>query len=225
MGGISLSKPFGDNSGDLLKNAYRNFTLPGALDNLGIGPSAGLQYFTGIDLNPFGGGANGGDALSQIALDQYNQTQPLRTSLIGQYGNILNGSPNLSTAFTGAYGPARAGIEDQYSQARNQILESSDARGGQLSSGLQNASLGRARAVSDLQGNIIQNAVNNAQNLSVGLGAQSMGALGQAGALQNQAQGQNWNQKMQLGQGFGQMIGSSGSRGGSSGGKNKGVGA
>src|SRR3990167_7833828 len=74
----------------------------------------------------FGGGGDYGnpsaDLLARLSQDYYNQTQPLRTSMIDRSQSFLSGG--LDVTQSPMYGALKSGIEGQFGTARNNILSS-----------------------------------------------------------------------------------------------------
>lgn len=138
-----------------------------------------------------------------------------------QAGNVQYNAPNFNQYNTAT----REGTENAYTQARQQVLEGSDARGGQLSQGLTQTSLARGSQLAENAQNLaaLQNQYGqqNAQfGANVGLqnaarfqqgSLANAGMLNQYGVSQAQLQAQygqeiaNRNQAAAMGQ-YGQMA-------------------
>lgn len=119
-----------------------------------------------------GGGGNPGPskyetALANIANDLYSSTSGLRSSAISTLQGVANGDYNVFKlpTFQPLYAEARSGIENQYQQARNNLV-SSVPRGGVLDSAMRDLESNRANQVgsltSQLAAPIIQGLWNNA---------------------------------------------------------------
>lgn len=163
-----------------------------------------------------GGGApqqNQADALNatqaQISQDIYNQTQPGRTAAQGLTLGAMTGDLS-SPAFASLMAPSRDTYENQFSTARQNILQTAPARGGQLNQALLQQQLQRpydlARIQQGFQLPLIEAGINTSYGAPstslAGLSNASQGALGSASYGQKQ-QAQNVQQTQQLGYGLG----------------------
>lgn len=136
------------------------------------------------------------EALSAMALKTYRQTEPLRENLIGQYQDFVSGgyNPQSLPGYTPAFGLAKTGLEDQYSVAKQNIIENMP-RGGSLTGNLANMQMQRARDVgslpAQLSSNIISDIFNKAQSTAMGGAQMGMSGMGSAastfGSQQNTA--------------------------------------
>ena len=167
-----------------------------------------------------GGGApqqNQADALNQaqanIAQDLYAQTQAGRTATQGITQGALTGDLS-SPAFTSLFAPTRDMYENQFAAARQNILDTAPARGGQLNQALLMQQLARPQQLAQLQQGLqlplIEAGINTSYGAPstslTGLSNASQGALGSATYGQKQ-QAQNVQQTQQLGRGLGKGIG------------------
>lgn len=166
-----------------------------------------------------GGGAaqqNQADALStiqaEIAQNLYQQTDPNRQAALNLTGGALTGgydSPYLTQGFA----PIRDQYEGGFQAARENLLQTNPARGGQLNKALMLQDLQRARDLAALQAQfrlpLIEAGINTAfgapSTSLQGLGSAAQTALGSANyGLAQQAQ--NVRQTQQLGQGIGKLA-------------------
>lgn len=168
---------------------------------LGIGPLSDI----------FGGGPNYGnpsaDILARLSQDYYNQTQPLRTSLIGRSNNFLSGG--LDVTQSPMYGALKSGIEGQFGTAKNNIM-SSLPQGGALLEALSNLEGQKASSLATGIGGLASDELTRAYGLGTGGAGTALGGLGNAAGLQGQsllAQAQNRSQMLGgLGQGLGSIL-------------------
>ncbi len=154
--------------------------------------------------------------LSRMAMGLYNQTQPLRTGLLGQYKSILSGNYNPETS--SQYGPmfatGKESLESQYGNARENVM-GSVPRGGELTSALTSLEGARAQDVGmlpmQISSQIMQDLENKLYGTAWNAPGQAMGGMGSAAgtygnrlAAWEQAQG---TQTAGLGQGIGTLLG------------------
>lgn len=126
----------------------------------------------------------------QLAQQMSETGTPFREAVTPQLLAILRGeSPSLMSAF----GPIRQSLESQYGRARENILENTPLRGGQLGQSLAGLEMGRASDVFGLESSIRQNAFNQALQAGFQLPQAASNILGNAagtfsnlGALQSQ---------------------------------------
>jgi hypothetical protein len=182
--------------------------------------------------NPYGG------ALSKMAKEYWGETDPLRTSIINQAGGFMGltnpvtvgkgkdartfdwgGSTYGNTNFPSQYSPvmnaARSGIENAYSQGRQNIIGNVPGGGARIEalSGLEG---NRAGQYGQLYSNTAQDMYNKIYGLSTGTAPNAaMTGLGTAGSLQamsNQQANSMTSSKNQMdmlgGVGLGQIGGS-----------------
>lgn len=108
------------------------------------------------------------------------QTAPLRNQTVDTLNRILAGErPENFRIFA----PERQAVENQFRNARENIIASTPARGGQLSRLLSDAEFARASSLGQLEADIRRQAFNQA--LGVGFAAAPATSLG---AFQNAAQ-------------------------------------
>lgn len=169
----------------------------------------------------FGGSSSGGssagnasaDEMARIARELWNQSKGVRDPLISQMANFMtNGwDPTQSSMWD----PLKAGVEQQYSTARNNILSNVPA-GGPLLENLADMETSKANTLSGLAGNMIQDMYNKAYGISTNSPQQSISGMLGAGQLYNQAYMGNASNQianqgglsslLNLGQGLGNSI-------------------
>lgn len=126
-------------------------------------------------------------AAAQIAQQTYADTAPVRNDLLAQMGNFLSGGVDFSKSplYAPMYANARSGIESQYNVAKDNILSSTPAGGGQIAA-LAGLESDRAGNISNTQNAIFSNLFNDVLQKTYGVAfnapQQSMAGLGQAGA-------------------------------------------
>ena len=164
--------------------------------------------------------------LARQAKQYYNETEPIRTGLENQYTSILSGNynPESLPGYQPLYGATRSGLEGQYNQAKNTIMENVP-QGGALSGQLAGLASQRASQVgampAQLSSGIISNLMNQAYGMGTGAVSTSNSGLGQVGSTygssqnvgllgQEQSYQQQMNQMGQLGMGLGQLGAQSG---------------
>lgn len=169
----------------------------------------------------FGGSSSGGssagnasaDEMARIARELWNQSKGVRDPLISQMANFMtNGwDPTQSSMWD----PLKAGVEQQYSTARNNILSNVPA-GGPLLENLADMETSKANTLSGLAGNMISDMYNKAYGISTNSPQQSISGMLGAGQLYNQAYMGNASNQianqgglsslLNLGQGLGNSI-------------------
>ena len=163
-----------------------------------------------------GGGApqqNQADALNavqaQISQDLWNQTQPGRTAAQGITNSAMTGDLS-SPAWTSLMAPTRDLYENQFNAAKQNILQTAPARGGQLNQALLMQQLARPQQLAQLQQGFQLPLIEAGINTSYGAPSTSLAGLGSAaGNAINSAnygqrqQSQNVQQTQQLGYGLG----------------------
>lgn len=121
-------------------------------------------------------------AREQGALAQalFRETQPLRTESIDQLLATLTGEipPLLLPSLT----RGRETLEDQFSVAREGIINRTPARGGQLAQGLIDLESDRARALGGFEADIGRELFTQAQGAGFGQAPVALSGLGQATA-------------------------------------------
>ena len=130
------------------------------------------------------GGNASADDLSQISKALFEETDPLRQTLIGQSENFLAG--NMDVTGTPMYGALKSSAEDQYGRARKNILASTPTGGG-LTSALTQADLAKAGMLTRGTGDIAGRELDRATALATGTPlSASLSGLGTAGSIQAQ---------------------------------------
>lgn len=132
--------------------------------------------------------------LTNMSKGYYNQTAPMRNELIGNLTNFLQGN-NDPTA-SPMYAPIKMTAERQYQTAREQAMEDMPM-GGALYDSLANIAGQRAKSITDMISQVVQDEYNKAYSMGqgsqqvsaagVGAGAQSSNQLLSALASQQQA--------------------------------------
>jgi len=156
------------------------------------------------------GGSNKMDkAAGKIAMDYYNQTDPMRQQMIGNYGNFMEGGYDVSQ--NPVWGAGRGVIEDQYNVARENTIGASP-RGGALTDQLAGVEESRAGALGNLAANVSQDEYNKAYGMATGVPQQSMGTLttlaGNQAMANSQEQAGKYGALGGMGQGLGMYLGS-----------------
>lgn len=158
--------------------------------------------------------------LSGMAQQYYGQTQPLRTQMLQQYGDVMSGNYDYQNSPTYAplFSIAKQGIDKAYVPARENILSNTAPGGGQTAA-LGALERDRARQmgmvsptiVSDLSGDLMNKGYGAAflspQQSMSGMGSAAASYAGRFGAVA----GQQGASKMAGGQalgGLGQGLGS-----------------
>jgi hypothetical protein len=144
------------------------------------------------------------EELSRIAGRAYNLTDPTLHWLNYRSQNFLGG--NLDPSQSALYAPLKVSTEQNYENARKNLLSSTPA-GGALTSALGNLERDRARTLTAGRGAIAQDEINRSMQLaSVGLG-QELGGLSNAASLQQQGINQAMTQEGAAATGKGQGLG------------------
>lgn len=107
--------------------------------------------------------------LDQIANNLFQQTDPLRRSLIDQSTNFMSGGMNPME--TPEFAAIRSYADQQSKQARDNILETMPS-GGTLLDKLADVEIGKARTLTDASAGIYGDNLNRAMSLATG-GTQS----------------------------------------------------
>lgn len=174
----------------------------------------------------FGGGA-GLTPVEQARLDELESIMSLRgpsafhdpadlaqLNRLRQRAAAVGPGQLLSFLETGALPEAldipftatRENLEDQFSVAREQLLSTIPARGGQLNALLAELGTSRARAVGELPLRALplrESLFNQALQIAAGSPVQAASVLGQAGALEQQRAAQAAANQQAAGQAFG----------------------
>ena len=89
--------------------------------------------------------------LADISKKLFEEGDPLRKQMYGQFGDVMSGNfdPMTSPMFSSTFATGKKSVEDQYGLAKDNIL-SSMPRGGSMGDALQNVELARAEQASSL---------------------------------------------------------------------------
>src|SRR5690606_1501115 len=158
---------------------------------------------------PVAGSNAAADAQAMIAQQLFEETSPVRTSLIDASTDFLEGGgPGLSSPIFGAL---RSNIEDQFGVARDQIIADTP-QGGALIAALAELDANRANALTQARGQATESELARAMTLATGSTGQAVSGLGQAGAIQAQIAQANADRQAglfgALGTGLGAYLGS-----------------
>lgn len=115
-----------------------------------------------------------------ISRDLWNNTGGLREGVLGDLQSFLAGGSPSSLNFMG---PARDNLEDQFNVAKENIIGSTGARGGQLSKALIDLNTNRAKAVGGLDANLRQALFNMASGIGFQTPQTALGGFDNAGNL------------------------------------------
>lgn len=129
-----------------------------------------------------GGGSAGSpaaDLQAQIAEQLFQQTDPLRTSLIDRSQSYLTNGVDSSPQFSAF----KASAEPQFATAKNNVIANTPA-GGALVSALTQLEADRARTLTQARGAIDESELARAMTLATGTTGTSVGALGTAASIQ-----------------------------------------
>ena len=153
--------------------------------------------------------------LADIAQRLFEQTQPMRTSIIGR-GEQFLGPEGFDVSTSPVWSPSRNVLEEQYNVARENII-SGMPRGGQLPVELRELEETRAQGLGDLAGRIATDEYNKIYGLATGVPGQAIRGMAGAGnivAQQAIAQATQQVGKSQMygdvGQGIGTMMAAKG---------------
>ena len=102
------------------------------------------------------------DLITQITRAYYQQTSPLRDSIMARAGNILGG--NFKPSSSPLFAPMKGATEDAYGTARTNLLSTLPS-GGMLMKGLTDLEGGRARSLTDIMAQILSDEYNKAWGL------------------------------------------------------------
>ena len=148
------------------------------------------------------------EALAQIAQQLYQQTSPVRTSLINSSKDFLSG--NFDPTQTPGYGAQKSAIEQQFTNARDSLIGSTP-RGGALTGALSNFETQRALAESGLVSDVYNTERNQANQIGFGAPlSMSTSSLANAGNIQAQIAMSNSQQNAAAKQGLGEAAGTIG---------------
>ena len=136
------------------------------------------------------GGATATNLASQIAGGLWQETQPFREAMYGEWRDLLSGEmPYGKSAFPAMYRAGRAPIEGQYDVARQNVMEQIPG-GGRLEEALTDIEIARAQGLQDLVADYLQNQILQMYGTAFGVPQQAMQGLLGAGQLAVQAGGQ-----------------------------------
>lgn len=130
-----------------------------------------------------GGGKGGGGStkasayektMAKIANALFEESTPLRQDLTSQYEDFAAGNynPEELPGYAPLYSTSRAGMEDQYNVAKENVI-SNTASGGALTSALSDLETSRAQEVGSLPATISSSLVNDLMNKSYGVAYQT----------------------------------------------------
>jgi len=118
--------------------------------------------------------------IRDISQQLYGETAGLRSGTTDVLNRVLAGErPEQFRIFA----PEREAVESQFRNARESILASTPARGGQLNTLLANTDLARAGTLSQMDADIRRSAFDQALRTGYGVPALSLGGLGSAGGI------------------------------------------
>ena len=140
------------------------------------------DVFGGDDKKGGGGGEEGAfdaaDRLLDMSEQLFAETGPARSGSLSLINQVLTGGRPTSMASITI--PERETIEGQFANARENIIENTPGRGGQMNNLLGQAEIGRAQAVAGLDAEIRRAAFQGA--MQAGFGAPGPAFQGAAGA-------------------------------------------
>ena len=145
------------------------------------------------------------DSLLDMSTRLFESTDPARMQVLGNINGVLSGArPENMRVFA----PEREAVESQFKNARENLLETIPARGGELNRRLVDLNIGRAQAIGNLEADVRRDAMNKAMQVGFGAAPTALGGLGNAGSIygQNAALAQQREQAQK--QGMGSTIGS-----------------
>lgn len=144
------------------------------------------------------------DSMYQYATELMGQTAPTREASIGTINDVLaGGRPENMRVFA----PEREAVESQFHNAKENLMESIPARGGELNRRLVDLNIGRASALGGLEAGVRRDAMNQALQVGFQAPATAMAGLGNAGALYGQNAGLASQREQAEKQGVGSSIG------------------
>lgn len=166
---------------------------------------------SGSDVNPT---ANPyAQAMARMGKELYQETDPLRNAMINEYGGFFGltnpitvsgpggkdqtydwnydkyGSTNFPLRYSPIINASRSGIENAYTQGRNNLIGSMP-RGGALYDAMSNLETGRMGNYSNLYSGLANNMMSQAYGLATGI-APSNAMSGYSGAAGNLQSGLN----------------------------------
>lgn len=161
-------------------------------------------------------GGKGGEApenpmsnvAAYIASNLYGLTDKMRQGIVSQGNDFI--SNNFDPTKVPGYWPARNAVEDQYNVARQNTIANMP-RGGALLDNLTDVETSRARALSDIAGNMSADQYNKIYGLATLTPQQSIGTLSSLANTyayqQSQQNAQDAAKAGESGQAIGQIIG------------------
>ena len=159
------------------------------------------------------GGKDGGSnkaskTASKMAKGYYDDTDPMRQTMIGNFENFLDGGYDV--AQNPVWGAGRDVIENQYDVARENVI-GNIPRGGALQDQLGGVEEARAGALGQLGGNVAQDEYNKLYGMATGAPGQAMGTMsglaGQQAMANSQTQAGKYGALGDLGMGAGYVLG------------------
>lgn len=156
-----------------------------------------------------GGGDNAAaDAQARMAEQLFQQTDPLRKSLIGRSQDFTGGGFDVME--TPTYLAYKESADRNFGRAKDNAIARLPG-GGALSDALVDLEGNRASTLTQGAGAIYGDEINRAMTLGSGITGQSLNSLGQAGAIQAQmaaaAAQENAGKSGALGTGIGSYMG------------------
>lgn len=143
--------------------------------------------------------------LAQNADQLFQSTLPLRESLIGRSQDFLEG--NLDVVDTPQFGAIKSAADQQFRVVRDRAIERG-AVGGALTDTLSNIDVAQANFLTQGAGTIAEQEINRAVSTATGNPlSTSLGGLGNAGMIQQQAAQAAAAQRNQTKQGVGAGAG------------------
>ena len=165
---------------------------------IGIGTilgGLGTAATVGSSLGLFGGGDSGIPSASNqqanISNALWQSTQPVRSNLLDTMTDATSGNFNLSDY--PAFAPLKLNAENQYGQAKDNIM-GMVPQGGQLYDALAQNENARAGALTNMGGSIFEQIMNNAQQAAFQTPGTSL--MGLQGAAQGQQFGRQQDNQM-----------------------------
>ena len=127
-----------------------------------------------------GGSTAAVDAQARLAQQLFDQTDPLRQSLISRSEDFLS-SPNSTES--PSFLAFKQAADSQFGQAKDNVIART-APGGALTDALVDLESNRAGALTQGAGQAYEQDTARAMTLATGTTGQALGGLGQAGATQ-----------------------------------------
>lgn len=148
------------------------------------------------------------DAQAAIAQQLFEQTNPLRTSLIGQSTDFLNGGNSVTA--TPAFAALKGSADQNFNRAKDNVI-ATNAPGGGLTDALTSLEGQRASTLTQGAGALYGDEMSRALTLGTGITQQAnsgLAAAGSAQAAQAAAQAQATAGKAgAIGTGVGALLG------------------